>query len=315
VKGGGRWLGSLGASLTLHGVISVLGLSFALRAAPADVATLADPWSGDTVSIDTLSEELPGPAQAAPLPTQPSVAAATAAPPVVAAPPAQRPASAAPKPAVAKRSSVSAPAPRPTADEPSTPRADESAATDANAALLAKVLGFQPSSGAPPEEASPAVQAAVAPRPSTAGGMATPAGVRNLPKAFTRALSNAAAGRAAVWRALPAGKVDEAEITVTVGPQGDIQGHSLDRNASGRVRDLVRRTLASLGAGQFALRASEVSAGQMQLRMTIRLSTGAGEGGERVIEIGFKPPLPGQDGKAYFTLGSGFHFEAEVREL
>lgn len=303
VKGGGRWLGSLGASLTLHGVITVLGLSLALRAPPPDVATLADPWSGDTFSVDTVNDELPG--------TRPAASETAPAP---AAPAVQRSASSAPNTIVAQQTPTAA-APRPAAEKRSEPQATESAPKDPNAALLAKVLGFQPSSGTPEEEASPAAQAAVAPRSSNAGGMATPAGVRNLPKAFTRALSNAAAGRASVWRALPLGKVDEAQVTVTVGPNGDIQGHSLDRNASQRVHDLVRRTLASLGAGQFALRASEVSAGQMQLRIIVHLSTAGGEGGDRVTEIGFKAPLPGQEGKAYFTLGSGFHFEADVREL
>jgi hypothetical protein len=138
--------------------------------------------------------------------------------------------------------------------------------------------------------------------------------VRNLPKAFTRALANAAAGDAERYAKLPAGKLEEFRVTIDVGERGEVANHSLNREASARMKDLVRRTLASLGAGQFALRETQVSAGTLELHIEVWLS-GAVAGSPRVTGIGYEAPWPGHEGKAYFVVDSGRRFEAKVKHL
>lgn len=187
--------------------------------------------------------------------------------------------------------------------------------SDPNAALLAKVMGYQPNPGGNDTPRSPdTVQPTGESVSAAPGGSHQQATVRNLPKAFTRALANAAAGDAMRYSRLPKGKLEEARATIEVGNGGEVTGHSLDREASSRMKELVRRTIASLGAGQFALRETQVSAGILRLQVEVWLS-GDSDGNERVTEIGFEAPRPERDGKAYFLLGSGWRFEARVREL
>jgi hypothetical protein len=113
---------------------------------------------------------------------------------------------------------------------------------------------------------------------------------------------------------MSSGKLEQVRITVEVGEKGEVTSHTLNREASTRMKDLVRRTIASLGAGQFALRETQVSAGTLRLEVEIWLS-GDSDGNERVTEIGYEAPRPEREGKAYFLLGSGWRFEAKVREL
>ncbi|HEX2878303.1 MAG TPA: hypothetical protein VHO25_02080 [Polyangiaceae bacterium] len=308
------WWGSLGASLLLHGAV-VTGLLLSLFRAPAAVREVPDLWQGDLVTVDTWSED--------PLGGVPAVAPSP--PGVVASEPAAPPTSVSEPAVVNHRVTVKqnetmkhSETVRQTTVAPKTPRAkpvaraEPSQPVDSNQALLAKVMGFKPASNSAPEPPGGSEQASSV--SAAPGGSHSQSTVRNLPKAFTRALANAAAGDAARYSRMSSGKLEEARITVEVGQKGEVVGHALNREASTRMKELVRRTLASLGAGQFALRETQVSAGTLRLEVEVWLS-GDSEGNERVTEIGYEAPRPERDGKAYFLLGTGWRFEAKVREL
>jgi hypothetical protein len=293
----GPWLGSLSASALIHFALFASVILIALKHTPAPRVEPADRWVGAGVVVDTVGQnELPTVPAALPAPQVPHAAA-----PLQRAP--------APK-AEPKIIQAHARTSEKTADN------NSAAHEDPNAALMQKVMAFHPSSGSSHEQETIPSQQQPAAAAISPGSSGETAGVRNLSKAFTRALANAAAGTARVWARLPTGKADEAEITVVVNETGAVMDHGLNRDASERMKDLVRRTVESLGAGQFALKQLHVSAGTMKLRVTVWLSGGESEDAQgRVSEIGYQAPLPGREGKAYFTLGEGWHFEAKVREL
>jgi hypothetical protein len=311
------WWGSLGASLLLHGAV-VAGLMLALLRQPAIAREAPDLWQGEAVLVDTVHEGPgdstggePTPAPAAAVPVNHSET--------------QKQNETVEHEETLKHietlrhgvvgfSNVARATPK-TPPKTSSPQKIKEP-SDPNQALLAKVMGFRPDPGNTPTESPVSSGAATnSQRPSgVVGGSAAQASVRNLPKAFTRALANAAAGDAARYSQMASGKLEEARITVEVGEKGEVTGHALNREASVRMKELVRRTLASLGAGQFALRETQVSAGTLRLEVEVWLS-GDSEGNERVTEIGYEAPRPERDGKAYFLLGSSWRFEAKVREL
>lgn len=319
------WWGSLGASLLLHGAL-VGGLLVSLLRPPAAVREAPDLWQGDLVTVDTLSDGPPGgatPAAAAMAPAMPvqgteTVTPAEAVPVALVMSPSEKHSATQKQIETTKhketvQQSVQQKAvPRTAAKSPPKPKDEKKEPRDPNEALLAKVMGFQPSAGN--ESEAPANAEPGAAPNAVAGGSRSEVTVRNLPKAFTRALANAAAGDADRYSKLPAGKLEEFVVTIEVDERGDVATHSLNREASARMKDLVRRTLASLGAGQFALRETQVSAGTLQLEIEIRLS-GSVEGSPRVTGIGYEPPWPGHEGKAYFVVDSGRRFEAKVKQL
>jgi hypothetical protein len=185
---------------------------------------------------------------------------------------------------------------------------------DPNAALLAKVMGYRPNASAspPPSESGALAQASEASGQGSVGaGSAREGTVRNLPKAFTRALAYAAQADTARWAALPrGGKGDEAKLTIDVGEGGEILRHTPEREASSRMRELFRRTLLLMGSGQFALRSLQVSPGSLAFEVEVSTRDDSG-----VANIAYEAPQPGREGKATFTSGSGFRFDAKVREL
>jgi hypothetical protein len=150
------------------------------------------------------------------------------------------------------------------------------------------------------------------------GSEGLPAGVRNLPSAFTRAITRAAS-LDPVWRTLSAGKAGDFTIAVTVDEPGHIASAEFERPAPAapiapeltRLRD---RVIALLGGGQFALSTGS-GAGSERLHISINLADAAPseqDNPEDVLELGFDPPRSGNVGRAHFRLGSGRKFEAIV---
>jgi hypothetical protein len=150
------------------------------------------------------------------------------------------------------------------------------------------------------------------------GSEGLPAGVRNLPSAFTRAITRAAS-LDPVWRTLSAGRAGDFTIDVTVDEPGHIASAEFERPAPAapiapeltRLRD---RVVALLGGGQFALSTGS-GAGSERLHISINLADAAPseqDNPEDVLELGFDPPRSGNVGRAHFRLGSGRHFEATV---
>lgn len=325
------WWGSLGASLLLHGALVAGVMALWLGKPLAQEAP--DFWQGNLVMVDTegvgalvgnlAADPAAAPAQLPAAPVQPPATDLAGAAEEAAEhnPPSVKHGETLKQSATVKHSATlqhqvkQSIVARTEAKSPPKPKDEEKEARDPNAALLAKVMGYQPNARGSDAPSSADTEQPTGESSSEApGGSHQQATVRNLPKAFTRALANAAAGDAARYSRLPSGKLEEARATIEVGSGGEVTGHSLNREASSRMKDLVRRTIASLGAGQFALRETQVSAGTLHLQVEVWLS-GDSDGNERVTEIGFEAPRPQRDGKAYFLLGSGWRFEAQVREL
>src|SRR5205814_124493 len=98
------------------------------------------------------------------------------------------------------------------------------------------------------------------------------AGVRDLGRAFTRAIPTACASDP-LWGPLPRGEAGKMEIAVHVDGSGHIasaepRGHDPPK----ALVSLVRRTMVLLEAGTFAVRAGAVSEGTeiIELRASIR---------------------------------------------
>jgi hypothetical protein len=145
-----------------------------------------------------------------------------------------------------------------------------------------------------------------------------PGGVRDLTRAFTRAIP-AATSADIVWSSLPLGSAGSFQLAIVVNDDGSItSAEPVERETPTHLRNLARRTIAMLGSGRFALAAGSTSAGREILQVSVEISQGsapaAGEaesGG--AFGLGFEAPTPTRPGKAFFTLASGRHVAAKVK--
>jgi hypothetical protein len=298
------WWAALGASAILHGGAAALVMIQLAQLSALKIGTVEVPdiWNGSTIAIDTEAMNPLGS-------SEPSVASAVQ---VEASSAQERPAATEiPNPARAQTSS----SPTEHGVLPGKRRPAPQPEMDPEEALRQRIMGFRPT----PATQNQAVEGSdvePASSPAGAGSSELAAGVRNLAKAFTRALPNAASADRS-WQSSPLGKLEKGMVTLRVDDAGAITDTEFNREASQHFRDLVKRTVLSLGAGQFALHAASLSAGMQRLEIEIVLSqlsagTAGGDSG-RIAAIGFEAPSPGIPGKGYFTLASGWHFEAGVR--
>ncbi len=153
------------------------------------------------------------------------------------------------------------------------------------------------------------------------GARGLPPGVRDLGSAFTRAIP-AAVSRDPVWQEHALGKAGSFVVRLELGSEGRVAESRLVLRPSERVpaeiERLERRVTALLGGGQFALPPSAGRQKVQLLLVEVELSDGpprAGAAPQEVVELGFAPPNELTPGRAYFTLGSGRHFEASVTLL
>lgn len=332
--GSGRPLAAmLAASLALHVAVvlatRVVGAHVA-HAAPA-LADPADTWAGTTslpgelvdVGVETPARAVaPAPASppapapepettaAAPPPAKaPSPATAHAADAAVAAHGAAPMATSAAPSEAQKRPSVARHTPprhRDRHDEPK-PRA-----AGVGAAKRPSTPGIA-SNAAP--VAAPATPAATSGEGGSFGAEGR-AAVRDIGRAFTRALPAACVADRG-WADLPPGDAGRLTIRVTLDDAGKITGWEPDGTASPppRLVATVKRTLAMLEAGTFALAKGSAGAGvavlELRARVEDRTPDDDGSGGAMRLEQRWS----GDHGTAAFTQPSGRHVEVTIRRV
>ncbi|MFS8066216.1 MAG: hypothetical protein ACMG6S_07570, partial [Byssovorax sp.] len=137
-------------------------------------------------------------------------------------------------------------------------------------------------------------------------GAEGPSAVRSLGRAFTRAIPMACQADPG-WGKLPSGDAGAIEIAITIDETGHITGYrALASDPPKQLVALVKRTIALLDAGTFALKGN-VSAGVEVLRIH------AGVSDLEAAEAGSVAALSFGEGKAAFTQDSGRHVEVTVR--
>lgn len=295
-------------------VHAVLGMWVEVRETPTPAPSIvADPWTGDGIEVDAwtpanapseqahVSEtSAASPSDAtrnepdgARVSTEPDVTTTTP-PPPVAPVPAERPVTSAAR-AVAATSRARSARPRTAAAAPRAPDATKSSTT---------TDGASPNAAGSTEDN---------PANGNFGAAGLPAGVRHLPKAFTRALGLASRGDPR-WLALPVGPVGEARIRLSVDEEGRLGELEYDeRTPAGALAPVLEHLLANtrllLLAGRFSLDATRERAGAQDLRVRVEINdaepseaTGDPNG---LNELEYEAPLGKKPGRGSFRLNSG----------
>ena len=317
---GRRALRSAGAgvaSLLLHACVVAAMAPGSMRRASSQAALQhEDRWGGDTFDVEAAFDD--GRAASPSLPSLPGSETAPAepslAPIALAAPEASAP------PVAAKPTETHRP-PRTEAPDGDVSRART--ASTASAQSETSAASADPATSAAPTSAHSASNSADGSASQATGARfgasGLPAGVRDFSTAFTRAIPPAAAGQS-VWKTHALGTVGKFRLRISLDENGRLESSTVmeerDQPAQAEFLALSRRIVGLLGGGQFALRTRPGGASAQILEITVRL----GERGPRpeaepteTVELGFEPPTPARHGTAFFTLGSGRHFEAEVR--
>lgn len=245
-------------------------------------------------------------------------------------------------PAARPASPPTSPAPRsgPEPDRPAAPAAEPGALPadhaqppaqrepdGARTARARRPRKHRPPRSKPPGSASAATQQPASPAVTGSGSAgdgrygATGAlpGVRSLDSAFVRALARAALSDPS-WLTLPVSAPRSLDVELAVDADGRLV-HVVPRGEapSPELAGAVGRARLMLGAGQFALRADQLSAGQRKyrLRATIRQEKPDDdvENAADTREIGFDPASAAHPGRAYFTYKGGRHVEIQVTIL
>ncbi len=295
------------------------------EADPIDVwagTTAALPGGGDRSSDRTYDVDLGAAAPATP-------PAAAAAPPAPATPPAATtPSAAATPPAAAAR----APAPAPPAPKaPATPRDDGVYDEPRPAPSAGRTAGAPGPERRADRMTSPATSPRAPAAPASPGDPAAPgsegegagaggefgaegaAAARSLGRAFTRAIPPACQADPA-WGALPAGSAGTARVVIEIDGTGHIAGWKPEGEVPARaIENLVKRTVALLRSGTFAVQSGAVTAGRQTIEISAVVSDAAApeEGAADSLAWRF------QDGRgaASFTQSSGRHVEVTLRVI
>jgi hypothetical protein len=136
-------------------------------------------------------------------------------------------------------------------------------------------------------------------------------GIRDLGRAFTRAMPLASQSDAA-WGRLPVGNAGMIDVTIDVDSDGKIAGYlPSERNPPRHLVQMVERTLALLEAGTFALK-GQVGKGSERLELSATVT-------EEAAALDVTPgdalafEFDGKKGKASFFHKSGRRVEIRVR--
>ena len=321
-------------SLAAHALVLLL-VTETTGAGEEPERVVRDVWSGSTVEIEAVAV---GEAPASP--------ASDAIQPAPAPPPAP---AAAPEP-LPEPDPRAAPEPQPRAEAPDPQRSPAAAAT-AEDAPAAPVERSPSQASLPPAPTASAAPSSTPPVPSqrrqarapssgegddpgaqrsapwlahferradrssppSAGpfGADARAGVRDLAKAFTRAIPVATVADRA-WASLPLGPAGSVRVAIDVDAEGQIGATVFSEGPQPpHLKRLVERTVLLIRAGRFSLSRAPGEAGSERLRIDVTISGAAGETEEDDFGLGFHAPSPGKPGKAYFKAW-GRYVEARV---
>jgi hypothetical protein len=153
------------------------------------------------------------------------------------------------------------------------------------------------------------------------GAVGLPAGVRFLPKAYTRAL-NQGSWRVAGFRTVSTGKLCEARVSIAVGEDRKLGPlEYADERERDQLPALCRTMLENghrlVAAGEFSLDPKRVESGVMRLRVEIEVSDGpahsdAEHDPNELFSESQEPPSPGKRGRSTFILNSGRRIDAFI---
>lgn len=136
-------------------------------------------------------------------------------------------------------------------------------------------------------------------------------GTRSLGRAFTRAIPPACQTDP-VWRALPAGIAGTARVVVEIDAAGRVSGWKAEgAKPAPHFEGLMKRTLAMLGAGVFAVQGGEVSAGSQ----TLELGAEVIETGEAAAPDALAWKFQEGRGEASFVPMAGKRVEVRLRVI
>jgi outer membrane biosynthesis protein TonB len=311
--------------------------------APASLQDPVDVWAGTTAELPGAGErmyEVEVAERAAPASPAPAAQAAPASAPMAAPPTPVEPA-APPQPSTPPRAQTNPPPPRPAATAPAPATA---ATAPATATAPARAPATAPASEDPyadpparaerpspptsrPGRGTPAASAApgssAEARAPGEPGQGAPGGaqgsfgaegsasVRSLGRAFTRAIPPACQADAG-WGALPAGSAGTARVVIEIDAEGHVAGWKPEKGSvPPHFESLVKRTLALLRSGTFAVQGSTVSAGAqvIEISATLGEATAAAEGSAMDLAWRFEDGR----GTASFTQASGRRVEVTLR--
>lgn len=289
-----------------------------------------DPWAGHTFDIDGLVADDPrgeeGRGAATEPPTEAPAQPASEEPSPRPGPERSSPAE---EPPTAAETRLTEPAPDPVQEEAEPPHQGQQLSglqgprdeATADSASRNRAAAQEPSAVAGGSE--PARAGAVGDRSGSYGAAGLPEGVRDLAYAFLRALPQATHSDP-VWDQLPLGY----KRTLLVILETNAQGHVI--RATPRIKDpestvpgelvrLVRRTVAHLGQGRFALPDGLVSAGTQALKIELELEPATASDDpmadpQDVAELHHDPNRPSatRPSRAFFRKNSGRKLEMRV---
>jgi hypothetical protein len=145
-----------------------------------------------------------------------------------------------------------------------------------------------------------------------------PAGVRYLPKAYTRALSQGAWGVAG-FRDVPAGKLCEAHVAIAVSADrrlGELEYRSDEERDAlpPPCRKMFENGYRLVANGEFSLDPKHLTDGVMRLRIEVQVTDGEppkeSDAPNELFSEDHVAPSAGQRGRSTFLLNSGRRVDA-----
>lgn len=138
--------------------------------------------------------------------------------------------------------------------------------------------------------------------------------VRDLGKAFTRALP-AASSPEKTWGSLKAGSAGSIEVAVAIGEEGKVTGFEvLSKDPPAHLLSAVKRTVDMLKFGTFMRNGETATTGRNVFRLVAEVSERevSEEDVSGAAAFGLGSEWDGRKGKAHFTQVSGKHVEMSV---
>jgi len=212
------------------------------------------------------------------------------------------------------------PADRPTVEAEPPPTAAPTAAADPVKAadpVPRKKKSARPTPTTEPgERDAPAVDGkageAAGHGPGGAFGAEGPGAIRDLGRAFTRAIPPGSDSDPA-WKKLPLGDAGSLEITIDVDPEGKITGwRPNEKDPPAHLVGMVKRTIGGLASGTFAVRPGAVSAGSEVVVVRARVSDVAVPEAHAAEPYDLTWKYESGRGTASFTQVGGRHVEVTV---